>query len=408
MPTLNYSNTTTTANGIGLDISECYRDVNAPDYCIRTRWTSTNAGYFGNSGAFAEGSISKMTFKYKAYGASHTNFQFVVQFKAEGGEWAQAGGTYTASNTDWVTAEVTEVPAGSTYFRIQTVAPPSGTVTKTGNFDDIGLFFGTPVPTLSYTGATTITLGQAFNLVFTLNGATASGWQYTFESATRQQVTSGSVNTFSYTPSSTGTYYLTMTALDEAVEPIATRELTLTVLPMGGGTNMEVTITGDLTGTVGEQMNLTIALQNGTASEWTLLLRDPDTIQVNEYTWNAETGAYSFTPEKEGTYVLSATALDEGWSPLATKSENLVVGGGAENPPIAIVLVKDGTGDFQFTVPDGHALARVEGTTPTQFAANVWTTLTQGTDYTVTGTTVRVVTSATRGRIVRIVMTATR
>ena len=76
-----------------------------------------------------------------------------------------------------------------------------------------------------------------FALVFTLNGATASGWQYLLEGSGREDLDNGSVNTFNFTPTFAGTYYLTMTALDEAVNPIATREVVLTVeggLPPAG------------------------------------------------------------------------------------------------------------------------------------------------------------------------------
>jgi len=145
MPTLYYSNTTTTANGLALDIDQCYRDVNDADYMIRTRWTSTNAGYFNNAVAFTNGSISKMVFRYKAYSGANTNYQFVVQFKTSGGDWTQVGDTYLANSTNWMTGEVTNPPAGATYFRMQTVPPASGTDAKTGNFDDIGFWFGAAI-----------------------------------------------------------------------------------------------------------------------------------------------------------------------------------------------------------------------------------------------------------------------
>jgi len=142
MPTLYYSNTTTTANGLALDIDQCYRDVNGADYMIRARWTSTNAGYFNNAAAFTNGSISKMVFRYKAYSGANTNYQFVVQFKTASGDWTQVGDTYLANSTNWMTGEVTNPPAGATYFRMQTVDPASGTDAKIGNFDDIGFWFG--------------------------------------------------------------------------------------------------------------------------------------------------------------------------------------------------------------------------------------------------------------------------
>ena len=404
-----YAAGTYDVNGVSCQSDSVLRGSLANDrknggYSGRFRHMETNSAFLATAGALAQ-PIGKITFWYANYG-SDTSVKFKVQVSDDGATWTDVGAAeYDPDSTNLVEGVIDSIPANMTYVKFVTTGGTSG---QRLNIDDIGIFYGTSGPSLSYTGATTITLGQTFNLVFTLNGATASGWQYTFESASREQITSGNVNTFTYTPSHTGTYYLAMTALDEAVEPIATRELTLTVNPSGGGTNAEVTITGDLTGTVGVQMDLTIALLNGTASDWGIALTDPDSAAVFAYNWNAETGAFSFTPTKEGTYVLAATAIDEGLSPIATKSVNLAVGGSVAQPEIEIVLVKDGTGDFQFAVPTGYALARVEGSTPSQFAANAWTTLTQGVDYTVSGTTVRILTSATDGRMVRIVMTATR
>ncbi|NCC93544.1 MAG: lamin tail domain-containing protein, partial [Opitutae bacterium] len=171
VPTIAYADVSTTANGVALDIAQCYRDVNAPDYMIRMRWISTNAGYFGNATAFTNGSISKMTFQYKAYGASHTNYQFIVQFKTTGGEWTQVGDTYLASNTDWATAEVLSVPAGATYFRIQSVAPESGTVIKTGNFDNFGFWFGEPTFGVTFDQANGFAIEEGTTDVITATAA---------------------------------------------------------------------------------------------------------------------------------------------------------------------------------------------------------------------------------------------
>ena len=65
-------------------------------------------------------------------------------------------------------------------------------------------------------------------------------------------------------------------------------------------------------------------------------------------------------------------------------------------------MVPGGGGDFAFEVPTAYALVRVEGATPAQLAANTWTILTENTDYTVSGTTVRILTAASAGRAVRI------
>lgn len=261
-------------------------------------------------------------------------------------------------------------------------------------------------PFLSYTGATTIQMGGAFALVFTLNGGSASGWEYTLESAERVEIDSGSVNTFTWTPSSAGTYYLTMSALDEMSDPIATREVTLTVTPVDPG-DPQVTITGDLTGTVGEAMNLTIALINSDPpADWYLDLTDPVLAPVLIYNWNPATGAFSFTPSTSGTYVLTATAVDGSMATIASKVQDLLVSGGGESPPIPAITFVAGTG-LQFDLSAGHAVSRMEaaGTTTDANGEFIWSAFT---DYTVNGSTVTIDSEAgAAAQMIRVYFTVT-
>ena len=227
-----------------------------------------------------------------------------MQVSGDGATWQDVGEAEydPITNAPLTKATISSIPASMTYVQFLTTA---GTAQRV-NVDDIGIYFGSAAPTLDYTGSTTGTAGEQMQLVFTLNGGTASGWTYTLESAGREELDTGNVNTFTWTPPFAGTFYLTMTALDEAVEPIATREVTLTVNAAG-------------------------------------------------------------------------------------------------RPPIAtITVVPGGGGDFTFDVPAGYALRRVEGATPAQLAANTWMELAENTDYTVSGATVRILTTASVGRAVRI------
>ena len=188
-----------------------------------------NRGGAGNpakmtSTAFAE-PVTKINFFYANYGVNDGG-GFKVQVSANGADWTDVGAAeYNPASKTLVEGVIDTLPADMTYVQFITTA---GTAQRV-NIDDIGIYFGAATPTLSYTGATTIQLGESFALVFTLNGATASGWQYLLEGSGREDLDNGSVNTFNFTPTFAGTYYLTMTALDEAVNPIATREVVLTV-----------------------------------------------------------------------------------------------------------------------------------------------------------------------------------
>ena len=271
--------------------------------------TGTNA-VLQQTEAYAE-AITKLRFWVGSYGSdSMANAVLTAEVSANGTDWNVVE---TLSGTSNITSTLTEhivtnLPAGAVYVRF--VATAAATSGKRINVDDIGVWFGTPSPTLSYTGSSTGTVGQAMSLVFTLHNATASGWEYTLRNEDRSQViTNGSSYTFNWTPPSAGTFRLTMSALDPTNGVLATTEVSLTV------------------------------------------------------------------------------------------------NGSVEPPPIApIVVVPGGGGDFTFTVPDGYTLVRVEGALPSQLTANTWTTLVLNTDYTVTGTTVRILTSANAGRMVRIVL----
>ncbi len=170
----------------------------------------------------------------------------------------------------------------------------------------------------------------------------------------------------------------------------------------GGGGGATVAIGGDATGTVGAQMDITIALQNAVAADWIIELKDPDNADVTVYNWNPGTGAFSFTPAKSGSYFLAATALDAGSAPIASNSVTLAVSSGA-NPPIASITFLAGTG-FSFQVPDGYTLVRVEGASALSGNAWGWTTLSSPTDYTVSGSTVTILRAPATKRMVRIVM----
>lgn len=162
-----------------------------------------------------------------------------------------------------------------------------------------------------------------------------------------------------------------------------------------------VSIVGAVTGTVGAQMDFTITLLNGTASDWAIVLKDPTDTEIFGYTWDAGTGAFSFTPALAGSYYLSATALDAGALPIASNSVTPAVSSSA-NPPIAPITFVAGTG-FTFEVPAGYTLGRVEGADAV-VAGNefTWTTLSSPADYTVSGTTVTILRAAAERRMVRI------
>ncbi len=192
--------------------------------------TGTNA-VLQQTEAYAE-PISEISYWVASYGSdTMANVTLTVEVSSDGTNWEAVESLAGAEDIPATLTEhvVATVPANAVYVRF--VATAAAVSNKRINLDNIGFNLGAASPALSYTGATTVQLGQAFALTFTLDNGTASGWEYLLESASREDLDNGSVNVFNWTPTATGTYYLTMTALDEAVNPIATREVTLTVNP---------------------------------------------------------------------------------------------------------------------------------------------------------------------------------
>lgn len=203
----------------------------------------------------------------------------------------------------------------------------------------------------------------------------------------------------------TGSYSATVVATDDtAAEVTNTVDFVVKGAPPGAP---YVTITGDLTNDVNEVLNLMIELHNEVAADWAIDLKDPYGGDV--YTYNFDVPpAFYFTPTNTGIYVLTATALDGSFDPIAAKVQNLEVTVASSDPPIGpVTVVLDGSGDFTFEVPAGYDLVRVEGagTVPLPSGEFDWTTLTENTDYTVSGSTVRILSTEATARMVRIVLT---
>ncbi len=377
-------------------------------------WTQTGLGTdyatsldeAGNSGKFDnspndtvqikyDGAATAVSYWLQLNGTWTNSNIFKVQESVNGADWTDLAIYDDANPIPTTKAQYTNTPnAASRYIRFNYFFKGSGNV----QLDGVAIS-GTAGPTLSYTGSTAGTVGQQMALTFTLNGGTASGWQWTLESATREEILTGSVNVFTWTPPFTGTFYLVMTALDEAVEPIATREVTLTVTAPNPG-DPAVVIAGSLSGTVDQAMNLSITVTNATATDWFIDLKDPDGLDDFSYNFNTPP-AFILTPTKVGTYTLVAVAETAGGN--YTNTALLTVAGVATQPDIPPINFVPASGNFTFSVPAGYALNRVRGAdTAVSGQAWVFSNLTLGVHYTVSGTNVTVLTVPQSRKIIQI------
>ncbi len=281
-----YAPGTSTVNSVNFTHENCLRGGLAGDtknglYAGRLRYNTLTNGSFRNTFAF-EQPISKINFFYANYGTDNS-VTFKLQVSENGTDWTDLGSVYDPATNILVESVIDGgIPANSVYLQFITV---SGTDGQRVNIDDIGIYLGTPTPTLTYTGSTTGTVGQAMSLVFTLHDATASGWEYTLRNADRSQVvTNGSSFTFNWTPPSTGAFHLEMTALDPTNGVLATTEVSLTV--NGSVVNPDIPPIsiegGNLTFVVPDGFTL-VRLEGAlpsqlSANTWTTLVLDTDYI----------------------------------------------------------------------------------------------------------------------------------
>ena len=89
-----------------------------------------------------------------------------------------------------------------------------------------------------------------------------------------------------------------------------------------------VNIEGVKDGDVGVQMDFVITLVGASADDWIIDLKDPDYLDDYSYSFNPLDGSFSFTPSKEGRYILKVTALDSEPEEIATGIRNF----NAEHP----------------------------------------------------------------------------
>ena len=393
-----YAAATSTVNSLSVAHDRTLRGSLANDrknglYAARISPVAGTNGYLHNTVAFTQ-EITKINFWHANYGTDNgTTFQ--VQVSPDGTTWADVGAVIDPESTNLTEVVLEGIPAGATYFQFVTVAGATRV-----NIDDIGIYFGAAAPSLTYTGSTSILLGNSFALVFTLHGATASGWEYLLESADRADVDTGSTNAFNWMPGSTGTYYLTMTALDEASDPIATREVTLTVTAPDPG-DPAVVIAGSLSGTVDQAMNLSITVTNETATDWFIDLKDPDGLDDYSYDFNTPP-AFILTPAKVGTYTLTATAQ----TGSGNYSNTVLLTVAADLPPADIgnITFLPASGNFTFVLPAGYTTpVNVYGADAALSGQSwVFSNLVEGVDYTRVNDLVTILTHDGKRQIIRI------
>ncbi len=323
-------------------------------------------GLLATTAAFAE-PISKISFWHANYGTDNGT-TFKVQVSPDGAAWEDVGAVIDPESTTLTEVVLESVPANATYIQFVTVAG-----TARVNVDDIGLWFGEPVFGVSVNKANGFTVNEGSSDTITATAANGTGpytygWTSTLGGA--HYATNANVFTILAT-APTGSYSATVTATD-ATNATAQKTVTFSVVGLAPG-QPAVLISGNLSGTVGVQMDLSITVTNETANDWLITLKDPD--GLDDYSYGFVPPAFTLTPTKSGTYVLTAEA--QTGSGNFSNTVNLAVSGGGGD---VWQIGNAGDGGSMFyaltnitiVLPTNYTLYAVYGSDTTAGGINGW------------------------------------
>ena len=323
-------------------------------------------GLLATTAAFAE-PISKISFWHANYGTDNGT-TFKVQVSPDGAAWEDVGAVIDPESTTLTEVVLESVPANATYIQFVTVAG-----TARVNVDDIGLWFGEPVFGVSVNKANGFTVNEGSSDTITATAANgtppyAYSWSSTLGGA--HYATNANVFTILAT-APTGSYSATVTATD-ATNATAQKTVTFSVVGLAPG-QPAVLISGNLSGTVGVQMDLSITVTNETANDWLITLKDPD--GLDDYSYGFVPPAFTLTPTKSGTYVLTAEA--QTGSGNFSNTVNLAVSGGGGD---VWQIGNAGDGGSMFyaltnitiVLPTNYTLYAVYGSDTTAGGINGW------------------------------------
>ncbi|MDR0994042.1 MAG: hypothetical protein LBN38_05710 [Verrucomicrobiota bacterium] len=159
----------------------------------------------------------------------------------------------------------------------------------------------------------------------------------------------------------------------------------------GSGGSSLIVVSGNTTGVVGEEMELALTVSTGETNfdDWILNLKDPNGVDLDYY---FASGNFAFTPELEGAFILS---VDAG---VASSNITLMVTAVPVDVPIPEVTFDVTTGNFSFEIPSGFSGVRLQGS----MNLVVWADLVSGTDYSITGGQVTILTGVADVRLIRV------
>jgi len=271
-----YASESFTSDGVEFAALRCYggddgASGESTDKALRVQHAGkgeniTN-GYFATAHAFSS-PISRISFDYKAGGASHTNRQWALETSTDGENWEPVMTVTTAEG--WLTADTDDleeggIPADSTYFRI--ISANTGTQARLANFDNVKVWLG-PAEfgvTLSIVGVegTVVPEGTDITLVAEPQNGPV-GASYSFEwsgcgTGTEQTLALGTLAANEYTASCKVTI--------DGTETFAEDDITFTVAAVYTITSYESedgNVTADKDSALaGETIELTVSAASG-------------------------------------------------------------------------------------------------------------------------------------------------
>lgn len=329
------------------------------------------------------GTPGEMTYGIKGNSLNATTVSiFSVQTSTDGAAWTDLVVYRTFENiTNSMLRTTNALPADAQYVRFIYTEKGNGNI----GLYDLYISGGSTDPTVTYTGATSVTAGGSFSLQFALSN---------YEEAYSWAVTSGegSINAsglYTWANVAAGSYSITVAAVATDESTIASKTVALTVTnpPPGADT---LVVTGPTTGTVSNEYSWTLSLASGTTiADCTTAAQAPDGTEVF---FGGDLPTFTLSPLQTGTYVLTFTVTDPANVPAQTVNF-VVTSGGGGGPVVPVSAVSISGGNLMLTLGSSGAGATVYGATGLTGTAWNWQVIS---DATITGTSVTVPMSATQ------------
>ena len=270
----------------------------------------TNAFAY-NSAAFSE-AITAISFQYGIYGASDKCDSFTVSTSEDGEEWTVLADLTATATGELQTFESSDLPDNTLFIRFDATNTVAGN-SRRMDIDEIQLWTGAPSPKIVYSGETSITLGDSFEIIFGLLNYDGD-FEWVLDSREGGTIVpDGRDGLYTWTPTeATDGVTIKVVARNGELD-IASKEVVLTVTEPGPQPgDPAIVIDGPASGVVGTELSCTVTAINmadpAVYFEGNFSSPEGSTLTTDGIVF--EDGVCTFTPDIAGDYWIEFCAYE--------------------------------------------------------------------------------------------------